>query len=89
MRTNACLGWECAPPAVGIAKPAGHSVGHGLRQSPAAPASTGRLWNGENSTSVWLPGIFPDPTGLLSSLALAPLPWPWDAHAPRQAQVIP
>lgn len=25
---------------------------------------------------------------LLSSLALAPLPWPWDAHAPRQTLAL-
>lgn len=46
---------ECSAPAVGSAKIAGHPVGHGPYQSPTAPAITGRLWNGENSTSARLP----------------------------------
>lgn len=46
---------KCSAPAVGSAKLTGHPVGHGPHQSPTAPAITGGLWNGENSTSAQLP----------------------------------
>lgn len=51
-------------PAVGSAEPAGHPVEHGPRQSPTAPDISRQLWNGENSTSAWLPGIRPYLMGL-------------------------
>lgn len=73
--------WECSAPAVGSAKLAGHPVGHGPHQSPTAPAITGRLWNGENSTSAQLPDFSISDGPALQPALLAPLPWPWDAQA--------
>lgn len=72
---------KCSAPAVGSAKLTGHPVGHGPHQSPTAPAITG------DSGMEKIPHqhscqIFPYLMGLLFSLALTPLPWPWDAHAP-------
>lgn len=51
-------------PAVGSAEPAGHPVDHGPSQSPTAPDISRQPWNGENSTSDWLPGILPYLMGL-------------------------
>lgn len=51
-------------PAAGSAEPAGHPVEHRPSQSPTAPDISRQPWNGENSTSDWLPGILPYLMGL-------------------------
>ena len=59
-------------PAVGTAEPAGHRVAHGPRQRPTTPDISRQPWNGENSTSAWLPGILPYLMGLLLFVLVGP-----------------
>lgn len=78
---------ECSALAAGSAKGAGRPVGHGPRHSPAAPAITGRLWNGENSTSR-LPGFSVSDGPALQPCPGTPRHGP-GMHTPRQVPASP